>query len=287
MKNHEKYFSINMMCRVFEVSRSGYYDWKWRKPSSRDQKQTQQEVAIRAAHQQTRETYGARRLHKELRSQGHSISLWKVRQLKKQLGLRCKQVKKFKATTNSAHELPVVPNRLDQCFEAQRPNQVWLTDITYVATQEGWLYLAAIKDMFTREIVGYAQGSTMSKELVISALQGAIKAKRPPSGLIHHSDRGSQYCSKAYQCLLKKAGMVASMSRKGNCYDNAPMESFWGSLKNELIHHKRYATRDEASAEIVEYIEVFYNRQRRHSGLNGVSPAVFCANYWRSQKQAA
>lgn len=277
------------MCRVLEVGHSGYYAWRGRVPSARSarsQTRAVNEIAVKAAHAQTRQTYGNRRLHRELKEQGHAMSQWQVRSLRKDLGLHCKQAKKFKVTTNSDHELTVAPNLLNQTFAPTRPNEVWVVDITYVWTDEGWLYLAGVKDVFTCEIVGYAMGERMTKELCLSALQLAIVCKKPGAGLIHHSDRGSQYCSKAYQEQLKKNGMRASMSRKGNCYDNAPMESFWGSLKNELVHHQQYATRKQARDDITEYIEMFYNRQRRHSRLGDVSPATFAKQYWCKQEEA-
>jgi len=200
--------------------------------------------------------------------------------------IRCKQAKKFKATTNSKHNHPVAPNLLNQDFEVAAPNLAWVADITYVATDEGWLYLAGIKDLWNKEIVGYAMSQRMTQDLVGRALFKAVARRRPPKGLIHHSDRGSQYCSKSYQKLMKQFEMQPSMSRKGNCYDNAPMESFFGTLKKELVHHRKYRTRQEAIAESREYIEVFYNRQRRHASLGNLSPAA----YWKksiSQQGAA
>jgi putative transposase len=286
MKAHRLEFPVLLMCKVLEVSRSGYYEWYSRKPSGRSIDTSRQEVAILAAHQQTRETYGYKRLWKELISQGHKITPWKVRRIRERLGLKCKQVRKFKATTNSAHDLPIALNLLNQVFAPTKPNEVWVTDITYISTQEGWLYLAGVKDVFTCELVGYALGSRMTKELVISALKLAIKVKRPGAGLLHHSDRGSQYCSHEYQQLLKKHAFISSMSRKGNCYDNAPMESFWGSLKMECVYHCNYKTRQQAQEEIIEYIEIFYNRQRRHSRLGNIAPAVFAMQFWQ-QKIAA
>jgi putative transposase len=200
--------------------------------------------------------------------------------------IRCIQKRKFKATTNSKHTLPVAENLLNQNFTPSAPNQIWVTDITYIPTQEGWLYLAGVKDVFTCEIVGYAMAERMTQDLVGRALFRAVQQKRPDPGLIHHSDRGSQYCAHDCQKLLKQFGMIPTMSRKGNCYDNAPMESFWGSLKNELVHHQRYATRNEAKASIQEYIEIFYNRQRRHSRLGYISPAAFEANYYKMKEAA-
>jgi len=202
------------------------------------------------------------------------------------MGLRCRQKRKFKAATHSAHALPVAKNLLDQVFEPTRPNEVWTGDITYIPTDEGWLYLAGLKDVFTCEIVGYAMAERMTTELVSQALFRAVQHKRPLPGLIHHTDRGSQYCAKAYRDLQEQFAMVTSMSRKGNCFDNAPIESFWGSLKNELVHHRRFATRAEAEAAIREYIEIFYNRQRRHSRLGFLAPAEFTTRYWESTEAA-
>jgi transposase InsO family protein len=272
------------MLKIFKLGRSGYYAWCGRKMSLRTERQCANEVIVKAAHTQTRETYGYRRLHSEVIAQGHKMSQWQVRRTRQRLGLRCKQSKKFKVTTQSNHDMAIAPNLLNQQFNPSRPNEVWVTDITYVWTDEGWLYLAGVKDVYTCEIVGYAMSSRMTKELCMSALQLAVVCKKPAGGLIHHSDRGSQYCSKNYQEQLKKNGMKASMSRKGNCYDNAPMESFWGSLKNELVHHTQYKTRQQAQNEITEYIEIFYNRQRRHSRLGNVSPAQFAKLYWQSDE---
>ena len=212
-------------------------------------------------------------------SQGFNAGRDRIVRLRKILGLRCKQKRKFKATTNSNHAFPVAPNLLDQRFATMRPNEAWVSDITYVPTDEGWLYLAGIKDVFTCEMVGYAMGSRMTQELTAQALWRAVRSKRPAPGLIMHSDRGSQYCADDYRKLVAQFGMRASMSRRGNCYDNAPMESFWGSLKNEMIHHQRYATRANAQSAIKEYIEIFYNRQRRHSRLGYVSPASFADSF--------
>lgn len=197
--------------------------------------------------------------------------------MRHELGLRCKQKRKFKATINSRHDFPVAENLLNQTFEPTRPNEVWVAHITYISTGEGWLYLAGVKDVFTCDLVGYAMGARMTQGLTAQALWRGVRHKRPAMGLIHHSDRGSQYCADDYRKLVKQFGMLASMSRKRNCCDNAPMESFWGSLKNQLIHH-RYATRADAELAIKEYIEIFYNRQRRHSRLGYVSPAQLAKN---------
>lgn len=284
MKALRPHYPLAVLCRVFDVSRSGFHAARSRPPSKRAQENARLEVAIRAAHQRTRETYGPERLQDELKDDGFKAGVSRIKRLRKKLGLRCKQVRKFKATTNSNHSLPVAPNLLGQRFETSRPNETWVTDITYVETGEGWLYLAGIKDLHTCELVGHAMGHRMTTDLVGRALFQAVSAKRPAPGLIHHSDRGAQYCAKGYQALLTQFGMRASMSRKGNCYDNAPMESFWGTLKNELVHHRRYETRAQAIAEIGEYIGIFYNRQRRHSRLGNLSPAAFTQKFHRQQQ---
>jgi transposase InsO family protein len=284
MKTLRKHYPVTVMSRVFEVSKSGYYTWLKRAPSKRSQDNARLEVAIKAAHMRTRQSYGPERLRDELADDGFPAGVGRIKRLRKQMGIRCKQTRKFKATTNSNHGLPVAENLLQQNFSTDRPRQVWVADITYIPTHEGWLYLAGIKDLHTCEIVGYALGERMTKELVARALFGAVSQHRPPPGLIHHSDRGSQYCAHDYRRLLTQFGMRCSMSRKGNCYDNAPMESFWGTLKTELVHHRRYETRAQAKSEITEYIEIFYNRQRRHSKLGNLAPAVFAQQY---QQRAA
>ena len=200
--------------------------------------------------------------------------------MRKKLGIRCIQKRKFKATTDSNHSLPVADNLLGQKFSVSAPNKVWVSDITYVDTEEGWLYLAGHRDLFHGELVGYSMDARMTKDLISASLLRALAAKRPPEGLIHHSDRGSQYCSHEYSKLLEHHGIKASMSRKGNCYDNAPMESFWGTLKNELVYNRRFKTREEAKREITEYIEVFYNRQRRQKRLGYLSPVVYEKMYY-------
>ena len=225
-------------------------------------------------------------MQKELQAEGIQAGVGRIKRLRKQLGIGCKQRRKFKATTHSNHRLAVAENLLDQNFAATRPHQIWVADISYVPTDEGWLYLAALKDLYTCEIVGRALSERMSKELVGRALIQAVAAKRPAAGLIHHSDRGSQYCSQDYRKLLEQFGMKASMSRKGNCYDNAPVESFFATLKTELVYHRRYQTRRQAVAEITEYIDLFYNRQRRHSRLGYLSPMAFIIKYWEKRQAA-
>ncbi|WP_108919462.1 IS3 family transposase, partial [Escherichia coli] len=209
-------------------------------PSDRKQSDERLKLEIKVAHIRTRETYGTRRLQTELAENGIIVGRDRLARLRKELRLRCKQKRKFRATTNSNHNLPVAPNLLNQTFAPTAPNQVWVADLTYVATQEGWLYLAGIKDVYTCEIVGYAMGERMTKELTGKALFMALRSQRPPAGLIHHSDRGSQYCAYDYRVIQEQFGLKTSMSRKGNCYDNAPMESFWGTLKNESLSHYRF-----------------------------------------------
>ena len=277
-------YPVAGLCDLLDLSVSGYYSWRDRPISQRAQEDARLEVVIRAAHKRTRETCGPERLQQDIAAHdGVLVGVHRVKRIRKQLGLRCKQKQKFKATTNSKHSLPVAENLLGQKFGATAPNQVWLTDITYIPTVEGWLYLAGHKDIFSGEIVGYALGARMTKGLVMQSLFRAVAKKRPPAGLIHHSDRGSQYCSHNYRKMLTQFKMKSSMSRKGNCYDNAPMESFWGTLKNELVHHRRYATRQEAIREITEYIEIFYNRQRRQKRLGYLSPAAYERRYYEKQ----
>ena len=286
MKANRLDYPLAVMCRVFGVSRSGYHVWCNRKPSKRAQEELRLEVAIRAAHDKTRQSYGPERLQKELAAEGFEVGIGRIKRIRKKLRIRCRQKRKFKATTNSKHVLPVAANLLQDRQPVGKPNEVWVTDITYIPTDEGWLYLAGVKDRYTCEIVGYAMGERMTKDLVGQALFQAVSTKRPLPGLIHHSDRGSQYCSYDYQRMLSQFCMQVSMSRKGNCYDNAAMESFWGTLKNELVHHRRFATRQQAIREITEYIEIFYNRQRRHSSLGYVSPAIFTRNYYKETRAA-
>jgi putative transposase len=224
-------YPIAVLCRAFEVSRSGFYAWSKGKLSPRAQVDERLKVAIKAVHKQSRETYGTRRVQPELEAQGFIAGRDRIARLRRELNLRCKQKRKFKATTNSNHNLPVADNLLNQTFAPTRPNEAWVTDITYCATDEGWLYVAGIKDVFTCELVGYAMGERMTQGLTAQALWRAVRNKRPEKGLIHHSDRGSQYCAHDYRKLVEQFGMQASMSRKGNCFDNAPMESFWGSRK--------------------------------------------------------
>ena len=279
-------YPVTLLCRILTVSRSGYYAWRTRRPSKRAQENARLEVAIQAAHVRTRQTYGPERLQAELREDGFPAGIGRIKRLRKKLGLRCTPVRRFTTTTDSTHALPVAATVVAQSFVATRPNEIWVTDITYIATAEGWLYLAGIKDLYTCEVVGHALGARMTTALGSQALGVAVWAKRPCPGLIHHSDRGSQYCAQAYQDQVRQWGMTASMSRKGNCSDNAPRERFWGTLKTELVHHRHYETRAQAQREISEDIELFYNRQRRHSRLGNRSPVAF-AQQWARQQPVA
>jgi len=276
-------YPLPVLCRVLAVSRSGYYAWCIRQPSQREREDARLEAEIRAAHIRSRGTFGPERLQCDLASYGITTGICRIRRLRKKLGIRCKQVRKFKATTDSKHTFPIADNLLDQKFTVPAPNRIWTSDITYISTDEGWLYCAAHRDLFNGEIVGYALGSRLARDLVITSLLMAVARKRPGPGLIHHSDRGKQYCSQDYQDLLNQFHMKVSMSRKGNCYDNAPMESFWGTLKNELIYHHRYTTREQAMREITEYIEIFYNRQRIQARLGYLSPAAYEQEYYRKR----
>jgi len=264
------------MCRVLHVSRSGYYVWRKGPVSRRAQRRESLLREIRSIHQErNKDVYGSPRIHRELKERAVLCCENTVAKVMKAAGIRSKTAKKFKATTDSKHGRPVAANVLDQQFEASRVNEVWLADITYVWTHEGWLYLAAVEDMYTRKIVGWSTSNRLTAELAIQALEMAIGRQVPDAGLLAHSDRGMQYASEAYQRLLKGQGITCSMSRKGNCWDNAPMESFFATLKKELIYLEEYQTRAEARESLFAYIEVFYNRVRRHSALDYQSPTDF------------
>ncbi len=286
MKTMRLKYPVPLMSRVLDVAASGYYAWLERPLYRRAQEEARLEIEIRAAHKRSRQTYGPERIQQDLAEQGIHAGVCRIRRIRKKLGIRCKQKRKFKATTDSKHKLPVAENLLGQKFKVSKPNAAWVSDITYIPTDEGWLYLAGHKDLFNGEIVGYAMGERMTKNLVSQSLFKAVAAKRPAKGLIHHSDRGTQYCSYEYRALLNQFGMIASMSRKGNCYDNAPMESFWGTLKQDLVHHRHYRTRQEAIQEITEYIEIFYNRIRRQARLGYLSPVAYVQKFHAGQLAA-
>jgi transposase InsO family protein len=280
MKELRLAYPVPLVSQLLGVSASGYYAWQERPLSQRSRDELRLELEIKAAHRRTRQTYGPERLQHDLAKYGVQVGICRIKRIRKKLGLRCKQKRKFKVTTDSRHNLPVATNLLGQCFQAGEPNKVWLSDITYIPTDEGWLYLAGHKDIFNGEIVGYAMGERLTRNLISQSLFRAVIAKRPAKGLLHHSDRGSQYCSHEYRSLLGQFGLEASMSRKGNCFDNAPMESFWGTLKQELVHHRRYHTRREAIADITEYIEIFYNRIRLQPKLGFLSPIAYAQRFY-------
>ena len=268
-----------------KVSRSGYYAWRKCGKSSRQKENERLIPVVRAAHKISKGTYGARRIAEEIEANGSSCGRARAGTLMKLAGVVAKQKKKFKATTDSKHNLPVAPNLLNREFEVGEPDKVYVSDITYIWTHEGWLYLAVVLDLFSRQVVGWSLSNRISRKLVINALRMAIWRRQPLPGLILHSDRGSQYCSIEFQKMLNAHRMISSMSRKGNCWDNAVAESFFGSLKTERIFFSSYATREEARRDIVDYIEMFYNSNRRHSYLGYVSPKKF-EELWLQKKAA-
>jgi putative transposase len=276
-------YPIPVLGRLLNVSASGYYAWVDRPLSPRAREELRLELEIRAADRRTRQTYGPERLQHDLAEHDVRVGICRIKRIRKKLGIRCKQKRKFKATTNSKHRLPVAENLLGQQFTVRQPNAVWVSDITYVPTDEGWLYVAGHKDLFDGEIVGYAMGERLTRNLISQSLFRAVVARRPEVGLLHHSDRGSQYCAYEYQQLLSQFGLRVSMSGRGNCYDNAPMESFWGTLKQELVNHRHYRTRKDAIEEITEYIEIFYNRERRQARLGFLSPAAYAQKFYAGQ----
>jgi len=257
---------------MMSVSQSAYYDWLKRPESLRSLEDKRQGEKVRKFHENSRGTYGARRICQDMVENGEPISRTRVGRLMKQQGLESKSKRKFKATTNSNHGRPVAPNLLNREFLVDQPNTVFAGDITYVWTDEGWLYLAVLIDLYSRAVVGWSMSERINAQLANDALMMSIWKRKPPKGLMLHSDRGSQYASDLYQKTIKEHGFICSMSRKGNCWDNAPSESFFHTLKTELTHHRRYQTREEAKQEIFEYIEVFYNRQRRHSTIDYQTP---------------
>jgi transposase InsO family protein len=278
VRKHQKEYPVNMMCRILEVTRAGFYAWLKRPVSvraARRQELAEKIVAIHDAYQ----NYGSPRVHRQLLEEGERVSENTVADIMKERQIRSQMHKRFRIlTTDSQHDHPIAENLLERDFTARTPDQVWLADITYVPTDEGWLYVAAVMDLCSRKIVGWSMSDNLKSNLTLEALQMAIDRRRPEAGLIHHSDRGVQYACTAYREELRAHGLQASMSRRGNCYDNAPMESFWGTLKTELVYQQRYATREHAMQSLFEYIEVFYNRKRKHSSLNYQSPESFEAN---------
>jgi putative transposase len=272
MCNHQSEFPIFMMCRVLEVSRSGYYAWLKHPESKKAKDDNVLSQEITEIHRESFGTYGSPRVYRELKRRNKCIGENRVARLMRKDGLRAKTKRKFKVTTNSKHNLPVAANLLNREFTPEAPNQRWSSDITYIWTSEGWLYLAVVMDLFSRAIVGWSMSERMTRELVINAFGMAVKRKKPPSGLLHHSDRGSQYASADYQAMLANHGAICSMSRKGNCWDNAPVESFFSTLKREHVFHNFYRDRVQARQSVFVYIEQFYNRKRIHSAIGYKTP---------------
>jgi putative transposase len=272
---HKKVWPVNLMCQTLQVARSGYYDWRKRPEGVRSVSNRRLDVEIRRVFAEHKQRYGAPRIADELNDQGIHCSTNRVARRMKTLGLCGIQAKKFKVTTDSNHSKPVAPDLLEQNFTAAKANEKWVSDITYLWTDEGWLYLAVVMDLYSRAIVGWAMDKRMTQQLVIDALTMALFRRGFPKGTIIHSDRGSQYCSKAYQRLIKGKRLRCSMGRRANCYDNAAMESFFHTLKVEQVHRERYYTRGAAKTAVFEYIEVYYNRKRKHSAIGHQIPTVF------------
>jgi putative transposase len=266
---------VALMCRVLSVSRAGFYAWQSRSSPTRANEDQRLAVKVAAIHRASRRRYGSPRVHEELRGQGVRVGRKRVARLMREQGLRARRKRRFKATTDSSHGFRVAPNVVARKFDVPAPNNTWVTDITYVWTREGWLYLAVILDLFSRRVVGWSMSEEITRKLALDALTMALARRHPPRGLIHHSDRGSQYASGDYRKLLRANGIVCSMSRRGNCWDNAVAESFFSTLKLELVYEHDWPTRGEARAAIFEYLEVFYNGQRRHSSLGYLSPIAF------------
>jgi putative transposase len=273
--NHRDTHSVEKMARVLKVSRSGYYAWLGNPASEHYRRDEMLVATISSIQKKSKRRYGSPRVTRELKRRGHRVGHNHVARLMKQNDLQARRRRRYRSTTNSDHSLPVAPNILNRQFGITEPNVAWVSDITYCATAEGWMYLCVIMDVASRKIVGWSLDRRMKAELVLGALMMAITRRRPPKGIIFHSDRGSQYCSRKVRRRLESYGFIQSMSRKGNCWDNAPAESFFKTLKNELWGHKAFATREIARMAIFEYIEVFYNRQRLHSGLGYLTPVEF------------
>jgi len=273
---HKEQWPVRWLCQTLGVFPAGYYAWRQCPRSAGQQRRNTLLVEIRSIHAQFKARYGSPRIHAELVARGHDCCVNTVAKLMREADIAAKTARKFRCTTtDSDHDLPVAENLLDRQFDPAAANESWVADITYIPTREGWLYLAAVEDLYSRRVVGWAMDEHMESRLVVDALAMAVQRRLPDEGLLAHSDRGSQYASEHYQRLLAKHGITCSMSRRADCWDNAPMESFFASLKKELVHDADFATRLEARAAIFEYIEVFYNNQRRHSSLGYVSPAEY------------
>jgi putative transposase len=278
IEGHRGQFKVVRMCRVLAVSKAGYYAWRERPQSARDAANEQLGLAMRVIHTESDRTYGSPRMHRELTEQGHACSENRVARVMRAEGVRAKQRRRFRVTTDSTHAAPIAPNTLARQFAVETiagPNQIWTSDITYIPTREGWLYLAVVLDLRSRRVVGWAMRHTLEWELARDALTMALGHRHPEAGLLHHSDRGIQYACDAYRALLGEHAITSSMSRRGNCWDNAVAESFFATLKTELVVDADWATREEARAALFRYIEMWYNRRRRHSSLGYMSPLEF------------
>ena len=277
IEDHRAEYPVRIMCSALDVSSAGYYAWRGRPESRRSATNRALLDDIKRVHRDNHECYGSPRIHLELEAQGRGASRGRIERLMRRHGVRAIMARPRRArTTDSRHDLPIAPNLLDRNFVAAAPNRIWLADITYIETGEGWLYLSTVMDLYSRRIVGWAMRDHLRTELPLAALRMAISAQRPGAGLIHHSDRGIQYASHGYRAALAADGITASMSRKGNCYDNAPMESFFHTLKTERVHHRQYATRAEAQRDIFAYIEGFYNRASEHPSVYVVEEKRLC-----------
>ena len=269
------FYAIAILCEVLGVSRSGYYAWSRRPEPARAKTDTQLKAQIAAAHRKSRGTYGSPRVHAELRGKGVRVGKKRVERLMREEGIKARRKRRFRCTTDSKHPHPIAPNVVARQFNVTAPNTIWVTDVTYIWTDEGWTYLAAILDLFSRRVVGWATSAINDRALALDALERALAARRPAPGLVHHSDRGSPYASADYRRALRQRGITASMSRSGDCWDNAVAESFFATLKKELIRRQSWPTRAELRQAVFEYIELFYNATRRHSTLGMLSPVEF------------
>jgi len=281
--DHVATFPVVAMSRVLRISRSGYFTWLKRSASHRQRENDHILDRAKAAHKASKGTYGSPRVHRDLRSEGLTCSLNRVARIMKLGNVAARPLRRFAVTTDSNHRHPRAANMLDQDFAVAEPNKVWSADITYIWTAEGWLYLAVVLDLFNREVVGWSMKNEIDQLLVITALRSALISRHPPAGLICHSDQGSQYASGAYQTELSKAQAVCSMSRRGNCYDNAPVESFFSTLKREMIHRQQFRTRQEARTAIFQWIVAWYNSKRRHSALDFISPKQFRMDHYQNK----
>ena len=269
------FYPILVLCELLGVSRSGFHAWQHRPRSARQCSDAQLANQVAAVHKRSRGTYGSPRVHAELRARGVRVGKKRIARLMQEHGIKARSKRRFRKTTDSKHTSPIAPNILAREFAAPAPNRVWVTDVTAIWTLEGWLFLAVILDLYSRRVVGWSVSISNDTMLALAALQAAIAARRPPAGLVHHSDRGSPYASQDYRAALSRHGLVASMSRKGDCWDNAVAESFFGTLKTELVEHELYATHEAARRSIEEYIDNFYNIERRHSFLDYINPIEF------------